>query len=121
MEAELQTLPYIVAEDGGRDAPRPVSLSRCARGVEQRPIMFDQPRQRRLGQVEAVELGVMPLELGHDAQGVAVVVEAAVLGHTGVEGVFAGMPKGGVAEIVAERDRFRETIVEPQGASERAR
>ena len=121
MEAELQALHCIVAEDGGRDAPRPVSLRRRARGVEQRPVVLDEARQRRLGQVEAVELGVMPLELGHDAQSVAVVVEAAVLGHTGVEGVLAGMPEGGVAEIVAERDRFREIIVEPQGASERAR
>ena len=120
MEAELQALHCIVAEDRSRDAARPVALRRRARSVEQRPVVLDEAGQRRLGQVEAVELGVMPLELGHDAQSVAVVVEAAVLGHTGVEGVLAGMPEGGVAEIVAERDRFREIIVEPQGASERA-
>ncbi len=37
------------------------------------------------------------------------------------ERVLAGMPEGRVAEIVAKRDRFREIVVEPQGASERAR
>ncbi len=121
MEAEVQALPLVVAEDRRRNAARPVALGRRARGVEQRSVVLDQPRQRRLGQVEPVELGVAALELGDDAQGVAVVVEAAVLGHAGVERVLAGMPEGRVAEIVAERDRFREVVVEPQGAGERAR
>ena len=121
MEAEVQALHCIVAEDRSRNAARPVALGRRARGVEQRPVVLDEPRQRRLGQVEAVELGVMALELGDDAQSVAVVVEAAVLGHAGVERVLAGMPERRVAEIVAKRDRFREIVVEPQGASERAR
>ena len=62
----------------------------------------------------------MPLELGHDAQGVAVVVEAAVLGHAGVQRVLAGMPEGGMAEVVAKRDRFREIVVELKRPSERA-
>ena len=31
------------------------------------------------------------------------------------------MPEGRVAEIVAKRDRFRQIVVQPQGASERAR
>ena len=121
METELQALPRIIAEDGGRDAACPVSLSRRARRVERRPVMLDEPRQRRLRQVEAVELGVMPLELGDDAQSVAVVVEAAVLSHAGVERILAGVPERRMAEIVAKRDRFREIVVEPQGASERAR
>ena len=43
----------------------------------------------------------------------AVVVEAAVLGHAGVERVLAGMPEGRMAEVVAKRDRFREVVVEP--------
>jgi len=100
---------------------RPVSLSRGARGVEQRPVVLDEPCQRRLGQIEAVEPGVMPLEFGHDAQGVAIVVEAAVLGHAGVERVLAGMPERRVAEIVAKRDCLRQIVVKPQGAGESAR
>ena len=35
------------------------------------------------------------------------------LGHAGVERVLAGMPERRVAEIVAERDRFGEVVVEP--------
>src|ERR1700722_18220794 len=121
MKAEVQALQGIVAEDRSRNAARPVPLSRRARGVKQRPVVLDEPRQRRPGQVEAVELGVMPLEFSHDAQGVAVVVEAAVLGHAGVERILAGMPEGRMAEIVAKRDPFRQIVVKRQGASERAR
>ena len=51
---------------------------------------------------------------------VAVVVEAAVLGHAGVERVLAGMAERRVAEIVAERDRFGEVVVEPQRPGQRA-
>src|SRR6202042_2456087 len=118
MKVEVQVLKGIVAEDRSRNALRLVSLSRRARGVKQRPVVLDEPRERRLGQVEAVELRIMPFELGHDAQSVAVVVEAPVLGHAGVERVLAGMPERRVAEIVAKRDRFREVVVKPQSASE---
>ena len=61
------------------------------------------------------------LELGDDAQRMAVVVEAAMPGHAGVERVLAGMAEGRVAEIVAKRDRLRQVVVEPQGPGERAR
>src|ERR1700722_14355982 len=121
MEAELQALQCIVAEDRSRNTLRLVSLSRRTRGVKQRSVVLDEPRERRLGQVEAVELRVMPFKLRYDAQSVAVVVEAAVLGHAGIERVLAGMPERRVAEIVAKRDRFREVVVKPQSASERAR
>ena len=48
-------------------------------------------------------------------------VEAAVLGHAGVQRILASMPEGRVAEIVAKRNRFRQIVVQPQGARERAR
>jgi hypothetical protein len=48
-----------------------------------------------------------------------VVVEAPVPGHAGVERVLAGMPERGVAEVVAERDRFREVVVELERPGER--
>ena len=47
-------------------------------------------------------------------------VEAPVLGHARVERVLPGMPKRRVAEIVAERDRFRKVVVEPQRPGQRA-
>ena len=52
---------------------------------------------------------------------VAVVVEAAIVAHAGVERVLAGMAERRVAEIVAERDRFGEIVVEPKRPGERAR
>ncbi len=76
--------------------------------------MLDEAGDRGPGQVQAVEVGVAALELGDDAQGVAVVVEAAVAGHAGVERVLAGVAERGVAEIVAERDRLGEVVVEAQ-------
>src|ERR1700727_2764865 len=83
--------------------------------------MLNQPGQRRLGQIEAVEGGVAALEFSDDAQSVAVVVKAAVFGHAGVESVLARMPERRMAEIVAKRDRFRQIVVEPQGPGESAR
>src|SRR5579871_7016569 len=45
MAREIEGLTFIVAEDGGRNAPRPVSLGGRAGGVEERAIVLDQPRQ----------------------------------------------------------------------------
>ena len=83
-------------------------------------MCLTRPGERRPGQVEAVEVGVAALERGDDAQRVAVVVEAAVAGHAGVERVLAGVAERRVAEIVAERDRLREVVVELKRAGERA-
>ena len=121
VQAQVQTLHLIVSEDRSRDATGPIAVGGSAGWVEQRPVVLDEPRQRRLGQIKAVEVGVAALEFGDDAQSLAVVVEAAVLGHAGVERVLAGMPERRMAEIVAERDRFGQVVVEPEGAGERAR
>ena len=121
MEAQVQTLHLIVAENRRRNAARPVALRRRAGSIEQRSVVLDQPGQRRLRQVEPVELGILAFELGDDAKRVAVVVEAAMLGHAGVERVLAGMPKGRVPKVVAERDGLGEVVVELERASEGAR
>ena len=121
MEPQVQGLPLVVVEDRRRNAARPVALGWRAGGVEQRSVVLDEPGKRRLGQVQAVERRIAMLELGDDTQSVAVVVEAAMPGHAGVERVLAGMAEGRMAEIVAKRDRFRQVVVEPQGPGERAR
>ncbi len=112
--AEIERLTLIVAKDRDRNAAHPVALGGRIGGVKQRAVVLHQPRESRLGEIEPVEGGVAALEFGDDAQRVAVVVEAALLGHAGVERVLAGMPEWRVAEIVAERDRFGEVVVEPQ-------
>ena len=49
MEAQVQRLPLVVAEDRRRNAARPVALGRRARGVEQRPVVLDEPGRASAG------------------------------------------------------------------------
>ena len=83
--------------------------------------MLDQPLQRFLTEVEPVEIGVAPFEFGHQSQAVAVVVEAAIGRHAGVERVLADMAEGRVAEVVTERNGFGQIVVEAETARQRAR
>jgi hypothetical protein len=82
----------------------------------QRAIMFDQPFQRLVAQVEPVPAGVAPLQLCDDAQGVGVVVEAAEGRHTGVQDFLASMTETGMAEVMGERRRLGEVFVQRQPA-----
>ena len=86
----------------------------------QRAVVLDHALQRLPGQVEAVELGVALLQLGDDAQALGVVVEAAVRRHHRLQRVLAGMAERRVAEIVGERQRLGQILVEPQRAADRA-
>ena len=63
----------------------------------------------------------LPVVLEHvdDAQALLVVVEAA--GHERVEDALAGVAERRVAEVVAERDRFGQLLVQPQHLGDRAR
>ena len=80
--------------------------------------MLDQALQGLPGEIEAVIVGVAALEAGDDAQGLGVVVEAAESRHAVVEGVLAGVAEGGVAEVVRERERLGEILVEAEGSRE---
>src|SRR3546814_18109575 len=57
----------------------------------------------------------------HDAEGLLVVVEAAVGRHGLLQRVLAGMAEAGVAEVVGQRHRLGEILVEAEGAADRAR
>ena len=81
--------------------------------------MLDQALQGLPGEVEAVIVRVAPLEAGHDAQRLGVVVEAAEARHALVEGVLARMAEGRMAEVVGERQRLGQVLVEAEGAGER--
>ena len=119
MEAEVERLDAIIGKDGCGDAARAIALGRRAGGVGQRAIVLDEARQGRPGQVEAVEIRVAMFEFGDDPQALGIVVEAAVSRHAGVERVLAGMAERRVAEVVAERHRFGEVVVEAERARER--
>src|SRR3546814_15356727 len=75
----------------------------------------------RSGQVEAIELGVAALQQGQDAEGLLVVVEAAVGRHGLLQRVLAGMAEAGVAAVVGQRHRLGEILAEAEGAADRAR
>ncbi len=65
------------------------------------------------GKIQAGEAGVALLEIFDDADGVQVVIEACAEAlHLGVEGVFAGMGKGRMPDVVGQRQGFGEVLVE---------
>ena len=84
---------------------------------EQRPVVLGEPLERLEGQVEAVEARVLALELGHDAQAVGVMIEATPLAHGAIERPLAGMAERRMAEVVRERQRLGEILVQPEQAS----
>ena len=65
-------------------------------------------------QVEAVEVGIAALLEGDHAQALGVVVEAAMRRQRLVERPLPRMPEGRMAEIMAERDRLGEILVEAE-------
>src|SRR5690606_26109548 len=71
-------------------------------------------------QVEAVEGGVLLLQFVHHPQRLQVVLEAAPFPHAGVEFVLARVAEGRMAEVVGERDRLDQVLVQPQAARDRA-
>ena len=89
--------------------------------VAQRAVVLDHALQGLGGEVEAVEGGVAPFELGQDAEGLDIVVEAAEVAERLVEGRLAGVAEGRVAEIVGERDGLAEVLVEGERAADGAR
>ena len=72
------------------------------------------------GQVEAGELGVAPLQFGDDAQGLFVVIKAAVLFHQAGQGDFTGVTEGRVPQVVRQADGFDQVLVGAQGAGDGA-
>ena len=66
------------------------------------------------------ELRIALLELIDRAQRLQVVLEAAVVAHAVVERILPGMTEGRVAEIVRQRDRFGQCLIQRQRAGDRA-
>ena len=78
--------------------------------------MFDDAFADGEGEVEAGEGGVALLEGGDDAQGMEVVIEAEAVGAEAVvEGFFAGMAEGWMADVMDEGESFGERGVEAEG------
>ena len=98
-----------------------VSARRRPAALGQRAVVLDDAFQRFPGQVEPVELGIAALQRGHDAQGLGVVVEAAMGRQACVERPLAGMAERRMAEIMRQRQRFGRSSSRPSArASARA-
>ena len=93
---------------------RAIAADRLAVPVGQRAVMFDQPFQGFPGQVEPVEARVAALQRGHHAQSLGVVVEAAEGAQAFVERALAGMAERRMAEVMGERQRLGEVLVEAE-------
>src|SRR5690606_35538574 len=81
-------------------------------------LVLHDPLERLPGQVQAGEAGVAVLQLRDDAQALAVVVEAAHVPRQLVERLLARVTERRVAEVVGQRDRLGQVLVEAQGAGD---
>ena len=91
------------------------------RVIDEGAVVLGQALERLPGEIEALERRVAGLETGDDAQRLRIVIEAAMGRHRRVELGLAGMAEGRMAEIVGERQRLREILVEAEHAGDRAR
>jgi len=113
-------MALVIVEDGAGYAAFAVAADRLPLRVEHRPIMLDEAFQHFPGEVQPVEMRIAALEARHDAQGLGVVVEPAIIAHAIVERILTSMAEGGVAEIMGESERLGEILVEPERARQRA-
>ena len=73
------------------------------------------------GQIQAVERGITLLEKVDNAEALQIVLEAAMTPHASMKRVLPGMAEWRMAEIMGERDRLGEVLIEAQSARDRAR
>jgi hypothetical protein len=82
-------------------------------GIAERAVLED-ALARLEGEVEPVEFGVAFFQQIDHAQRLQVVLEAAVLAHAGVQRILPGVAEGRVAEVVRQRHRFHQVLVQVQ-------
>ena len=90
-----------------------------------RPVVagrvLDDPLSNLPREIQAGKIRIALLQDVHDAHALRVVLEAAVLLHQPVQDLLAGVTERSVAEVVGERDRLGQVLVEPESARDRAR
>ena len=96
-----------------RQSALSVAADRALAAIGERAVVLDQAFEGFPREIEPVELRVAPLDQGDDAQGLGVVVEAAVVVEALVERALAGVAERRMAEVVRERQRLRQILVEP--------
>jgi len=94
---------------------RPAGLEALGRrGVVARGV-FGDALADLVGQVQPSELRVGVLEVVDDADAVAVVLETAGVGHQLPQGLLARVAEGRVAEVVGQRHRLGQVLVQVEG------
>ena len=79
---QFKILNFRIGDNRRRRALSGVAADRQARAIDQWAIVLDEAFERFPTQVQTVERGVPALEIGHDAQGLRVVIKAAKPGET---------------------------------------
>ncbi|MNL26541.1 hypothetical protein D3C87_1480700 [compost metagenome] len=109
------------SQDGvetGRQSLLQVAADGRAGRVNQRTIVLEDAFKGLPGQVQPVVLGVTVLQKGDDAQGLQIVIETSKGRHGTVQGPFAGMAKGRVAQIVTQGHGLGEVFIQAQRAGD---
>ncbi len=97
-----------------------MTADRHACAINQRTIVLDEAFERFPAQVQAIEVRVATLKIRHDTQCLGVVIKTPAPGKAFVKRPLAGMAERRMAEIVGERQRFGEILIQSERARERA-
>ena len=81
--------------------------------------MFPQSLEHLEGQVQSRKGRIDRLQQLHHPQALPVMLKSAVLPHAFRQHLLARMPKGRMPEIVRQRDRFRQILIQRQRARDR--
>ena len=101
-----------VVGDSDRHAAIAIPPDRRPAPVGQRAVVLDDAFQRFPGQVEPVEFGIAMFERGQHAQRLGVVIESAMGLQAGIERAFPGVPERRMTEVMGQRQRLREILVQ---------
>src|SRR5262249_37198904 len=85
---------------------------RPGRVAGKRAVMLDETLERFPSEVESVETRIFPLEFGHYAQRLGVVVETALAMHGAMQCPLAGMAERRMAKVVRECKRLGKILVD---------
>src|SRR5690348_3717112 len=114
MATELEIVVATIFDNGGWQVVERATV------LQERTVVLDRPLKCLPREIQPVELGIALLELGQDAQRLGIVVETAERLHRRMQRLFACMTERRMAEIVGERHRLAEILVEPQSAADGA-
>ncbi len=81
-------------------------------------LVLDHALAHLPGEVQPGEFRVALFQLGDDAQGLPVVVEAAVIPHQPGQSHLAGVTEGGMSQVMRQADRLDQVLVAAEGTGD---